>query len=513
MPETLYADCEGLSLAYQVFGAGEIDLVFAGSFVSHVELIWTLPESKAWFDQLGSFCRVLMFDKAGVGLSDPVSKVRTIEDRAREIEAVMDAAGFERATIFGVSEGGPASIVFAATRPQRVNSLILTGTFPCVLISGWEDLDRDPEELREMVVKEMGETYTPSPAQLLAVQQFGRAVQSSWGKGEALKLLLPSVRSIRQLGMFERMSASPGMARATIEAVFRVDVRSVLSTISVPTLVIHASGDPVPVEFGRYLAAHIPGARLVEVGGTDHAPWFSDPDRITEAVEEFLTGTHGAHSHSHRVLRTVMFSDIVESTQKAASMGDERWRSLLERYGELTADAAGRYAGRVVKSTGDGHLVVFDGPTQAIRCGETLRSEAAPLGVDLRVGIHTGECEVLGDDVGGMAVHIAARVVSQAAPGEVLVSSAVRDLVVGSGIGFDDRGAHELKGVPGIWQLVAVNPEGPTPGSAEARLVSLPTPSARDTMRRTDRAAVRVARRAPWLLRGMGRLAPATGRQ
>lgn len=513
MVETAYAECGGLSLAYQVFGTGEIDLVFASSFVSHIELIWTLPEAKEWFDQLGSFCRVLLFDKAGVGLSDPVSKVRTIEDRAAEIEAVMDTAGFGRAVILGVSEGGPASIVFAATRPDRVASLILTGTFPCIPAEGWEGLDVDPEELRRTVSEKLGAEYAPSEEQLADLQRFGRTVRSSWGTGEALKVLLPSVRSVRQLGMLERMSASPGMARATVEALFRIDVRPVLSSVSVPTLVIHARDDPVPVQLGRYLADHIPGARMEEVAGKDHAPWFSDPERITAAVEEFLTGAHRAHSQVHRVLRTVLFSDIVESTQKAVAMGDEQWRRLLKRFGDMTHEMAGRFGGTVVKSTGDGHLVAFEGPTQAIRCGRTIRDEATALGTDVRVGIHTGECEVIGDDIGGIAVHIAARVVSQAGPGEILVSSAVRDLVVGSGIGFDDRGTHELKGVPGVWHLLAVNSEGPKAGSAEANLVSLPTPSTSGSMRRSDQVALRMARRAPWLIRGVGRFAPATGRR
>ena len=356
VPETSYASCGDLSLAYQVFGDGPVELVFAGSFVSHVELFWTLPEFKAFFEQLATFCRVLLFDKAGVGLSDPVPQVRTLDDRAAEIEAVMDAVGFGKAVIFGMSEGGPAAIVFAATRPERTRALILTGTFPFAG-SGWDDMDRDPAELRARLLPELGEDYTPSTEQIARCQEFGRAVRSAWGSGAALKCLLPSVRSIRQLAMLERMSASPGMARATLEAAFRIDVRPILPTITAPTLVIHAREDPdVPVQGGRYLADHIPGARYLEVDGVDHAPWFTDPDTILTGIEEFLTGSHAAPSQSHRALRTVLFTDMVASTQHAAATGDERWRAVLHRFGEITAELTERFGGTVVKSTGDGHL-------------------------------------------------------------------------------------------------------------------------------------------------------------
>jgi class 3 adenylate cyclase len=433
--------------------------------------------------------------------------VRSIDDRAAEIEAVMDAAGFDNAAVMGMSEGGPAAIWFAATRPDRVKALILTGTFAHAPLS-WDDMERSPEEVSEGLRSTMGDAYAPSAEQVTRIQPIGRAVRSNWGTGEALHVLVPSVKSLTQLGMLERMSASPGMARVTIEAVFRIDVRTVLPSIDVPTLVIHATDDPIPVQGGRYLADHIPGARLVEVEGHDHAPWTSDPDRINRTIEEFLTGTHAARRQAHRVLKTVLFSDIVSSTARAAAMGDERWSAFLHRFGEVTTGLTERFGGTVVKSTGDGHLATFEGPTHAIRCAEALGSDAESLGVEIRTGVHTGECELLGDDIGGIAVHIAARIMSQAAPGEILVSSSLRDLVVGSGIGFEDRGSHELKGVPGQWQLLAVDPNGPGPGSSEAALVSLPTPSARSAMRRSDRAVATMARRTPWLLRGLAHLAP-----
>ena len=270
MPDTSYASCGDLSLAYQVFGDGPVELVFAGSFVSHVELFWTMPEFEAFMEQLGAFCRVLLFDKAGVGLSDPVPRVRTLDDRAAEIEAVMDAVGFGKAVIFGISEGGPAAIVFAATRPERTRALILTGTYAFTGFAGWDDMERDPAELRARVVPELGEDYTPSTEQIARIQELGRAIRSAWGSGAALKGLLPSVRSIRQLAMLERMSASPGMARATLESAFRIDVRPILPTLAAPTLVVHAREDPMPVQGGRYLADHIPGARYA--GGRRRGP-------------------------------------------------------------------------------------------------------------------------------------------------------------------------------------------------------------------------------------------------
>jgi class 3 adenylate cyclase len=312
----------------------------------------------------------------------------------------------------------------------------------------------------------------------------------------------------------ERMSASPGMARASFEAAFLTDVRPILPTITAPTLVIHAREDPaVPVQGGRYLADHIPGARYLEVEGVDHAPFLTEPDKILTGIEEFLTGSHAAPAQSHRALRTVLFTDIVASTEHAAAAGDERWRAVLHRLGEVTADLTHRFGGTVVKSTGDGHLVTFDGPTQAIRCAEALRAAAETLGVEIRAGIHTGECELLDNDIGGIAVHIAARILGHASAGEILVSRTVRDLVVGSGAGLVDRGSVELRGVPGTWQLLAVDHDGARAGTAEAELASMPTPSRRTVMSHSDRALEMVAGRAPWILRGMARLARASDRK
>lgn len=513
MAETLYAPCGDLSLAYQVFGDGPIEMVVVGPFVSHIELGWTLPQFKAFADQLGTFCRVAWFDKAGVGLSDPVPRVRTLEDRAAEIEAIMDAAGFGQAVVCGMSDGGPVAIMFAATRPTRTRALILHGTVAYWGFEGWDDLDRDPAELRARFLAELGEDYTPSIEQLARFQQAGRSVRSGWGNGATASISAPSVRSIRQLAMCERMSASPGMARASFEAAYLIDVRPILPTLTAPTLVIHAREDhAVPVQGGRYLAAHIPDARYLEVEGVDHAPFLSEPDKVLAEVEEFLTGGHAAPAQSHRALRTVLFTDIVASTERAAATGDERWRAVLHRFGEITEDLTQRFGGTVVKNTGDGYLATFDGPTQAIRCAEALRDDAETLSIEIRAAIHTGECELLDADIGGLAVHIAARILGQAGAAEILVSRTVRDLVVGSGTGFEDRGSVELRGVPGAWQLLAVARHGPPAGSTEAELASTPTPGPRSTMRRTDRAVAVLARRTPWLLRGMARLVPVTAR-
>jgi pimeloyl-ACP methyl ester carboxylesterase len=513
MAETSYAKCGDLSLAYQVFGDGPVELVFVTmTIASHVELCWTVPEFKAFFERLATFCRVVVFDQAGFGLSDPIPKVRTLDDRAAEIEAVMDAVGFGKAAIFAVGDGALGSMVFAATQPERTRALILNDTTAYTDVTGWDDVERDPAELRARLLAELGEDYTPSTEQLARAQEMLRGVRSAWGSGAAFRAALPSFGSIRQLAMLERMYASPGMARASIEALFRIDVRPILPTITVPTLVIHARDDIVPVQGGRYLADHIPGARYLEVDGADAAFWLSEPDRILTAIEEFLTGSHAAPPQSHRALRTVLFTDMVASTQHAAAAGDERWRAVLQRFGEVTAELTQRF-GTVVKSTGDGHLTTFDGPTRAICCAEALRVDAETLGIQIRAGIHTGECELLDADIGGLAVHIAARILGQAGAGDILVSRTVRDLVVGSGTGFEDRGSVELRGVPGTWQLLAVDRDGARAGSPEAELASMPTPGRRTAMRRSDRAVEAIGRRAPWILRRMAHLTPATGRR
>ena len=504
MPETRYARCGALALAYQEFGEGDVDVVVAGSFVSHVELMWGSAEMTRFFDRLAEFARVVVFDKAGVGLSDPVPKVRTLEERVHELEAVMDATGTERAAIMGISEGGPAAVLFAATRPERVRALVLTGTFAATGVGESSFIDRTAAELRAEFAAMYDEPYVPGEDQAERFRLFGEAIRDRWGTGEALSYLLPSIRSRAQLGILERMSASPGMAWATFEAALGIDVRPVLASIAAPTLVIHAREDFVPVQYGRYLADHIAGARIHEVDGGDHAPWLSAPDQILSEVERFLTGTARA-APARRALRTIVFTDIVGSTRRAAALGDEGWQALFGRFDGATREAVARSDATLVKAMGDGHLIAVDGPAQAIRCAEAIREAAGGLGLDVRIGVHTGECDLLDGDIGGIAVHIGARVLSRAAGGEILVSSTVRDLVVGSGIAFEDRGTHDLEGVPGEWRLLAVSTGVGASQSPEVRLARQPTPAPGSSARRSDRALAALTRRAPAVARTITR--------
>ncbi len=429
-PETRYARSGDTSIAYQVFGDGPLDLVLTPGFVSHLDLNWTLPSFNQFAEQLASFARVIIFDKRGTGLSDPTPGAVRFDTRIEDITAVMDDVGMERAALFGMSEGGPLSILFTATYPERVDALVLYGTFA----SG-------------------------SQLEQGAMARFVEAVDQ-WGSG-LTSTIFSTVRhesAVRKrlAGVFERAAASPGMARALVQSIQEVDVTSILGTIDVPCLVLHREHDPfAPVEWGRALAAGIPGAKLAVVDGTDHMPWFGDSRALVNEMAEFLTGSR-TQGRRERRLATVLFTDIANSTSTAASLGDKRWSELLEQHNMLLTDEFKDHRGRVVKNTGDGFLVVFDSPARAIECGQAVAGGVHNLGVELRVGVHTGEIEVIGNaDIGGIAVHIAARVMAAAHPGEVFVSSTVRELVVGSGIAFQPRGLHQLKGVPGDWQLFA----------------------------------------------------------
>jgi class 3 adenylate cyclase len=394
------------------------------------------------------------------------------------------------------------SILFSATRPDRVQALVLFGA---VVIGA--ALDASPEEMRaDLAGKGLPERYWPTDAQLERTAAFFHKAIDSWGEGEALAELVPSLGDAQQLGMLERLCASPGMARATLQSAALINIADVLPTITVPTLVVHADEDLVPVQFGRFAADQIPGARMLEVKGHDHAPWLVDhADLVAEEVEEFLTGARHA-GKAERVLSTVLFTDIVGSTERATQLGDARWRAVLERHGEVTRAELRRYGGKAVKATGDGFLATFDGPARAIHGTEAIRGAVGALEIEIRAGIHTGECEIIGEDVGGIAVHIAARVSAMAGAGEILVSRTVRDLVVGSGIAFEERGIHSLKGVPGEWSLLAVVPAEAAQGSAEVQLAEMETPGPRESMRVGDRVAAAVARRAPGVLRAASRL-------
>jgi pimeloyl-ACP methyl ester carboxylesterase len=438
VPETRYARSGDVHIAYQVFGEGEFDLVVVPGYVTHVELVWGLEPVAQWLERLAGFARVITFDRRGSGLSDPVNDAPTLEQRMDDLRAVMDAAGSDRASIIGISEGVSMSLLFAATYPDRVRSLVSVGG------------------MARSIPDEDYPWGTPPEALLQAGAEL---VAPHWGTGAMIEVAAPSQaddpEAREAFGRLERASASPGMLGQLALMFVEIDVRHVVPSVHVPTLVIHRRHDRlVNVRHGRWLAEHLPNAKYVELPGDDHAIWFEDPELALGEIEEFLTGTRRA-PEPDRVLATVLFTDIVDSTATAASLGDAAWRRVLEREQRIVTDAVGRFKGREVKSTGDGHLATFDGPARAIRCAREILDSSRHLGIRLRAGLHTGECEVIGDDIGGMAVHIAARVSSLADADEVLASRTVKDLVVGSGIEFAGRGRHALKGVPDEWEIWA----------------------------------------------------------
>jgi len=440
LPETRYARSGDVHIAYQVFGEGDFDLVIVNGFVTHVELVWEIEPVARWLEAFASFARVITFDRRGSGLSDPVPQAPTLEQRMDDVRAVMDAAGSEQASLLGISEGVSMSLLFAATYPDRVRSLVCVGG---------------------MARSTPDDDYPwGTPAE--ALRQSGEElVGPHWGEGAMVEVVAPSLGDTPELrrtfGQLERASASPGMLGQLAQMFIEIDIRDVVPSVHVPALVIHRRYDRlVNVRHGRWLAEHLPNAKYVELPGDDHALWFEEPEFALGEVQEFLTGTR-AEPEPDRILATVLFTDIVDSTKTAAELGDSTWRRVLERHQRTVTDALGRFNGREVKSTGDGHLATFDGPARAIRCARTILDNSVHLGIRLRAGMHTGELEVMGDDIGGIAVHIAARVSSLAGADEVLVSRTVKDLVVGSGIEFADRGSHSLKGVPDEWQLYAAS--------------------------------------------------------
>jgi len=438
-PETRYARSGDVHVAYQVFGEGELDLVLVNGFVTHVELVWEHEPTARFLERLASFARVITFDRRGSGLSDPLHSAPTLEERMDDVRAVMDAAGSRRAALVGLSEGVPMSLLFAATYPDRVEALVCSGG---------------------MARSTADDDYPwASPAEALAEARV-ELVGPHWGTGAMIELVAPSQADDPEARSFfarmERGSASPGMLASLAEMFVDIDVRDVVPLVYARTLILHRRHDRlVNVRNGRWLAEHLPDARLVELPGDDHSILYEDPGRVMAEVQEFLTGTRHA-PEPDRILATVLFTDIVDSTRTAAELGDRRWREVLEGHQRIVRDALGRFAGREVKSTGDGFLATFDGPARAVRCAEAVVGASAAAGVHVRAGLHAGECEVMGTDIGGIAVHIAARVSALAGPGEVLVSRTVKDLVAGSGLAFGDRGAHTLKGVPDEWQLYAV---------------------------------------------------------
>jgi class 3 adenylate cyclase/pimeloyl-ACP methyl ester carboxylesterase len=430
---------DGLHIAYAAMGNGPPDVVYVVGGTTHLRLEHEEPLVRSYHDLLASFSRLILFDERGTGMSDPLapSQVPTLEERMDDVLAVLDAAGVERATLLGAEDGGPLTLLIAATYPERVERLICLGTF--ARMAGAEDY------------------AIGVPFQIL--EELVLATPEIWGTGTIVNLCAPSVADdvLRERWAdYERSAASPGQAQAINRRMLFSDVRPALSAITAPTLVIHRSGDLiVPISMGRYLAEHITRASFVEVPGDDHWPFVGDVDLVVGEIEEFVTGQRSSHDVD-RLLATVLFTDIVDSTKTAAAIGDRRWREMLDQHDHLVHRQLVRFRGRAVKSTGDGFLATFDGPVRAMRCACAIRDGARRLGIEVRAGLHTGEIELRNDDVAGIAVHIAARVESIAQPGEVLVSSAIPPLVVGSGISFLDRGEHDLKGVPGSWRLLAV---------------------------------------------------------
>jgi class 3 adenylate cyclase len=440
IPDTRYARSGDVNIAYQVFGGGPLDLVFVPGWVSHVEEAWEYPSFAAFLRRLGTFARVITFDKRGTGLSDavPIDRLPTLEQRMDDVRAVMDAAASPRAAVFGVSEGGNMSVLFAATYPERTSALVTFGVY---------------------AKRVWSEDYPWAPRPEARAREI-ESVEREWARLDVTAIAPSASPDERtRLARLLRRSASPGAAAALLRMNTQIDVRNVLPTIRVPTLVLHRSRDrDVNVEEGRWIASQIPGARYVELDGDDHVPWLGDVESLVGEIEEFLTGARPV-AHPDRVLATVLFTDVVGSTETAVRIGDDRWRSVMERHHAIVRGELRRHRGVEIDNVGDGFLARFDGPARAIRCASSIVDAVRDaVGLDVRAGIHTGECELLGDKVTGVAVHTGARVAAHARAGEVVVSSTVRDLVAGSGIEFRNRGAVELKGLPGEWQLWSVAP-------------------------------------------------------
>lgn len=434
METTKYARSGDVSIAYRVAGNGP-PLVFVPGWISHVEYMWEDPFFAPVLRRLASFSRLIVLDRRGTGLSDRDIGNPTIEQRMDDVRAVLDAVGVERATLFGVSEGGPMCITFAATYPERTSALVLYGTWARILSS-----DDHPLGVRS------------AKMDVLLAQ-----LHEHWGEAESADIFVPSLAKDPAFraawGKLERMSVSPAGIRTLLKASQATDVRHVLPVVRVPTLVVHREGDrAVPIALGREVAQHIPDARFVALPGDDHVMHGGDDGHALDEIEEFVTGVRHAGT-ADRVLATVMFTDIVGSTEKMAELGDGRWRTTLEAHHALVRRELGRFRGHEIDTAGDGFLASFDGPARAIQCARAISEDVRTLGLDIRAGVHCGECERVGSKLGGIAVHIGARILSLAAPGEVLVSGTVKDLVAGSGLVFESRGSHTLKGVPGEWPL------------------------------------------------------------
>ncbi|MBR1226832.1 MULTISPECIES: adenylate/guanylate cyclase domain-containing protein [unclassified Bradyrhizobium] len=432
VPKTQYAKSGDVRIAYQVVGEGPFDLVFVPGFISNLDVAWEEPYRARVWTRLAAFARLIMFDKRGTGLSDRTVGVPTLEERMDDVRAVMDAAGSQQAALFGISEGGAMSVLFAATYPERTRALVLYGTYGHFL------------------------SWVIPPDRIDAALE---RLEKNWGTGESLRLFAPSVASDETFKLswarFERLGASPSAVVALMRMNSEIDVRPILPSIRVPTFIIHRQGDVrVNVEAGRFMARQIPNAKYLELPGSDHMLWTGATERILDEVEEFLTGSRSA-IESDRVLATVLFTDIVNSTKRAEKIGDRAWHDVLDRHNALVRREISRHRGHEVRTMGDGFLATFDGPARSIRCALAINEGVEALGLQVRAGLHTGEVEMADDDLSGIAVHIASRVATMAKPGQVLVSNTVRDLVAGSNIRFHDEGSHSLKGLTETVRLFA----------------------------------------------------------
>ena len=446
LPETRYAKSGEINIAYQVTGEGPFDLVFVPGYVTHLELQWSIPSFVPLLQSLSSFCRLIRFDKRGTGMSDRIGGAPTLEARMDDVRAVMDAVGSRRAAFYGLSEGAAMSILFAATYPERTAALVLRSGFPRRMWAAEYPWGRTEEEYLSEVEREL-RVFGPRAEAKESIRKLGRFTE------EEVEALLNMVR----------FGSSPGALEALHRMNKEIDIRHVLAAVRVPTLILHGSEDElVPVEVARYMASRIPTARLVELPGLGHLAFGGGPaERIQIELEGFVNdvweGGGWEEAEADRVLATVLFTDIVGSTAKAAELGDRGWRELLERHHQLIRRQLVRFRGAELDVAGDGFFARFDGPARAVRCASSITEGVRDLGLEVRAGLHTGECELMEGKVGGIAVHIGARVAKEARPGEVLVSSTVKDLVAGAGLRFRDRGVAQLKGVPDEWRLYALD--------------------------------------------------------
>ena len=440
LAETHYVQSGDVHVAYQVVGEGPIDLVYVPGWVSNVELAWDVPEIARFLSRLASFSRLIWFDKRGTGLSDrvPHDRLPTLEERMDDLIVVMEAVGCERAAMFGASEGGNLCALFAATYPERTTALIMYGSF----------------------AKRIWSPDYPWAPTVESRQKSYEHVERNWGTRLDLSRLAPSKSGdkdfLQRYRTYLRRSASPGAAAALMRMNTQIDIRKVLPVIRTPALVMHRTGDKDSnIEEGRWVAAHIPGAKFVELPGDDHPPWIGESDKVLDELQEFLTGER-SEPDSTRVLATILFTDIVDSTHHVHEFGDQAWTDLLERHDILCKQCIDRFRGRLIKTTGDGVHATFDGPGRAISCAKEILKGTNALGIEIRAGLHTGECEIRGGETEGVAVHLAARVAALANAGELLVTRTVRDLVSGSGVQFGDRGNHQFRGFPDTWQVYSV---------------------------------------------------------